>query len=170
MEDLVCTTRLEDSGWYDVERLWGIMEEYHPINWGVQNMTLKETIASILEDLIVLHFEGWPFGAPWYDFFRFIQTDQTRDKVLEALCHPTIEKLTTGYEGNTHIMRLQPDHGSVQKAMNTAGIWYPDAGFEVPEGVVAFGLTEKGEALGEELGVEGLAQYVLDQGEKNKDF
>jgi len=155
----------EPEFWRDPD-VWWVVEIYHPFEHGVQHSSHDEIISSILDDLLRLHFSDWEFGIPWYDLFRFIQTRAQENRVLEALCDERVQNLTTEYE-RTQIIRLRPDHDSLQEAMNIAGCWYD--GYEIPEGVEVLSLTERGDALLGELGVDEFARrfaHEMETGER----
>lgn len=146
----------EPEFWRDPDA-WQVLEMYHPINVGVQNETHDEIVSSVLDDLLVLHFSDWEFGIPWYDLFRFIQTSAQANRVLEALCDERVQNLIIEYT-DTQIIRLKPDHDSLQTTMDIAGRWYD--GYEIPDGITTISLTEKGDALLGELGVDELSKRL----------
>lgn len=141
--------------WRENRLRWSVVELYRPMDYGVQNMTCEEIVSSILEDLLTLHFEGATEGVDWTDFFRFIETRQQKDRVLQALCDERVRALTVDDGGK---IRLSKDRFSLQKAMDVAGVWY--SGFDIPPDTEVLKLSPEGEAMVEGMGVEGTAEYL----------
>lgn len=78
--------------------------------------------------------------------------------MLEALCDSRIGELTTGYPEFPNMIRLKPDHDSLQKAMDIAGEWFD--GFEIPEGVTVYSLSEEAKKMIEVMGAEKAARLT----------
>lgn len=135
---------------------WSVVEDYY-IDEGVQHMPHDEIVAALLDDLLRVameHADERPHGLHWYDLFRFLKTDQQKERVLEALCDARVQDLIVDRADgeHKHFINLRPDHITLQAAMDIAGRWYD--GFEVPDGVTTIELSEKGTALIEELGLD----------------
>ena len=161
----------EPPSWQDPDA-WDVVEMYYyPINTGpgdgVQNMNHDEIVASILNDFLNLHFGDWEFGIPWYEFFRFIKTNRQRNRVLKALLDPRVQELIIEYE-ETQIIRLKPDHDSLQRAMNIAGMWFD--GFEIPEGVTLIIPTEAFYETVEDRNIEGVHDFLAKKLEEKESY
>lgn len=151
----------EPKDWMDW-RVWDVVEICSPIDYGVQNMTHDEIVESILGDLLLLHFDEWKYGIPWYELFRFIQTEKQTNRVLDALCDQKVQELVIEYKEYPQIIRLRPDRDSLQKAMDIAKSWY--GGFEIPEWAQGqiVSLSERGEAIVDIIGADRAANYFVD--------
>ncbi len=136
---------------------WSVVE---CLVYSVAHMTHNEIVESILDDLLHCYFNTPDItrgGMKWYEFFRFISKAQ-QGRVLEALLDERVQELS--FEDKDGILRLIPERSSLHKAMSIAGTWYE--GYDPPEDVETVCLSEKGQRLIDEMGVENAAGYLVE--------
>ncbi len=159
---------------------------HHPeIGYSIAYDTKEFLIQAIIDDLLSAFFDDCA-EIPWIDFIRFIPDhawvsskedvklegviyDKIIDKiassrknkaylitnlqdlVLDVLTDPVVKSVAT-IDGD--VIRLIADRAHLQAAMDIAGVWFD--GYEIPKGTDAIRLSEKGEKMLNELGVEGV--------------
>ncbi len=118
--------------WLQESRYREVQEDLDA-NHGVQHMDHQDLVASILYDLLAVHFisDG---NTMLHEsvLVRFVHTRKHKTRVYAALQDPQILELAI-QNHQTKAWQLTPQREKLQKAMNIAGVWYKGYGYPPPK-------------------------------------
>ncbi|MDD9912692.1 MAG: hypothetical protein OXR68_07885 [Alphaproteobacteria bacterium] len=154
------TTKLSQPNWFNDEYNFRVRHGDKDCVFigyvGVEALEAEFLRAAVLEDLLEYFFTEGVEKLHWFDLFRFLQDEESKNRVLDILCSDEVYGLLE-FDGD--YVQIRNSRTILQAAMDLAGVWYTDLGFKAPEGENVIGLSSMAKDLIEENGVNATVKY-----------